>query len=141
MLSFQLLNDPNPVKLDRFQEKAQQLAQKSLAGSCEPGDEEQKDAYTAGVKQVRRELVQKLLKAKADVTATDGSGQTVLHFAALHGHSGVVEVLLKFLTTDAVETRDKNGETPADLACREQHWDVMEKIVNVTKLTLPIVEL
>ena len=57
------------------------------------------------------------LKAKADVNATDFSGQTALHYAARDGRKDLAEMLLTAGADPNLRSHD--GQTPLDLAKRQ----------------------
>ena len=62
------------------------------------------------------EIVQILIKAGADVNATDKNGQTPLKIAARYGNVAMANILIK---ADAnVNAADKNGRTPIRMAAR-----------------------
>ena len=70
------------------------------------------------------ELAATLIRAGNDVNAADVSGTTALHVAAEHGHSALVEFLLR---NRADRTRrNREGKTPLDLARTAEKTEVVE---------------
>jgi hypothetical protein len=62
---------------------------------------------------------------KIDVNATNKRGYTALHYAAFHGHSEEVQILLKF--PDIKWTiEDKYGDTAFDIASYFKRWKVFD---------------
>eukprot|EP00747_Dinoflagellata_sp_TGD_P184789 gnl/TRDRNA2_/TRDRNA2_40750_c0_seq1.p1 gnl/TRDRNA2_/TRDRNA2_40750_c0~~gnl/TRDRNA2_/TRDRNA2_40750_c0_seq1.p1 ORF type:complete len:295 (+),score=88.16 gnl/TRDRNA2_/TRDRNA2_40750_c0_seq1:105-989(+) len=59
------------------------------------------------------EVVTALLTARADTALADAQGSTPLLFAAGYGH---IDISLSLLEAGATATRNKNGQSPADVA-------------------------
>ncbi|CAD6241270.1 GSCOCG00002603001-RA-CDS [Cotesia congregata] len=65
-----------------------------------------------------------------NVEATDNTGATALHHAAISGHPDVIKALsripgIKFNVTD------KKGQTPLHCACAEGHMEAVETLINL----------
>jgi ankyrin repeat protein len=69
------------------------------------------------------EILDHLLKAKADRNAGDESENTPLHLAALHEHYKAVEMLLKGKADPNRQNRD--GNTPLHLAANAGHGEIL----------------
>ncbi|XP_040558427.1 ankyrin repeat domain-containing protein 22 isoform X2 [Gallus gallus] len=67
-------------------------------------------------------LVKMLLRAGADVNATDYSGSTALHYACEMRNQAVIPLLLEAHADVSVKNQD--GETPLDIARRLQFSNI-----------------
>ncbi|XP_021256171.1 ankyrin repeat domain-containing protein 22 isoform X2 [Numida meleagris] len=67
-------------------------------------------------------LVKMLLRAGADVNATDFSGSTALHYACEMRNQAVIPLLLEAHAD--VSVKNQNGETPLDIARRLQFSNI-----------------
>ncbi|XP_069652673.1 ankyrin repeat domain-containing protein 22 isoform X3 [Haliaeetus albicilla] len=67
-------------------------------------------------------LIKMLLRAGADVNATDFSGNTALHYACEMKNQAVIPLLLEAHTDTSVKNQD--GETPLDIARRLQFHNI-----------------
>lgn len=73
------------------------------------------------------------LKAKLDngsvkVTDTDAQGNTLLHWAALHGREDVITLLIEH---GALITQKNNrGETALDFAAQKGHYEIVTNLLN-----------
>lgn len=72
-----------------------------------------------------KDVVEFLLKSKADIHAKDNYGWTALHFAAFYGHKDVVAFLLEKGAN--LLLRNKNGKTPRDLAKNNDIKELFKK--------------
>lgn len=76
------------------------------------------------------EILEQLLKAKANPNAANGSGQTPLMFAALGGKSRAVEILLK--AGAKPELRDRTGKDARTLA-QEQGAEEVVRLLSASQ--------
>ncbi|XP_029887480.1 ankyrin repeat domain-containing protein 22 isoform X4 [Aquila chrysaetos chrysaetos] len=67
-------------------------------------------------------LIKMLLRAGADVNATDFSGSTALHYACEMKNQAVIPLLLEAHADTSVKNQD--GETPLDIARRLQFHNI-----------------
>ncbi|KAJ7409786.1 Ankyrin repeat domain-containing protein 22 [Pitangus sulphuratus] len=67
-------------------------------------------------------LIKMLLRAGADVNATDSSGSTALHYACEMKNQEVIPLLLEAHAETSVKNQD--GETPLDIARRLQFHNI-----------------
>ncbi|XP_052655914.1 ankyrin repeat domain-containing protein 22 isoform X3 [Harpia harpyja] len=67
-------------------------------------------------------LIKMLLRAGADVNATDFSGSTALHYACKMKNQAVIPLLLEAHADTSVKNQD--GETPLDIARRLQFHNI-----------------
>ncbi|XP_074882110.1 ankyrin repeat domain-containing protein 22 isoform X3 [Buteo buteo] len=67
-------------------------------------------------------LIKMLLRAGADVNATDFSGNTALHYACEMKNQAVIPLLLEAHADTSVKNQD--GETPLDIARRLQFHNI-----------------
>ena len=92
------------------------------------------------VKKGRRDIVDMLLKYKAEVDATDENGMTALHHAALAGHEGCIEELLrttrKRKVAASITAIDNQGRTPLMLAASNGHSHVLHKLMSSDNINL-----
>lgn len=74
-----------------------------------------------------REIVQDLLSRGADIQAQDNMGRTPLHRAAMRDNRAALERLRAIVGTqdDGLQTRDRQGMTPLQLATRHRAHAVM----------------
>ena len=87
------------------------------------------DAPVASAAQARDiETVRTLLKAGGDVSAAQGDGMTALHWAALHGDTPLVSLLLTAGANIRATTRI-GGYTPLHLASRGGYSHVMQALI------------
>lgn len=75
----------------------------------------------------RAAIVKRLLKAKAEVGASDRLGRSALHAAALHGHGDCADVLVA--AGAQVNARDSHGVTPLMEAARAGANRVLSRLV------------
>jgi ankyrin repeat protein len=68
------------------------------------------------------EIVDYLLKHRAEIDATTANGSTALFFAARHGHREVVELLLKYKADPTIA--NENGDTAVDWALKGKNTDI-----------------
>eukprot|EP01132_Coremiostelium_polycephalum_P000308 gene308-397_t len=73
------------------------------------------------------EVINLLLKKRAQVGARDNNGWTPLHLAAKNDHKEVVKLLLK--QEAQVYARDNNGCTPLHLAAENGYTDVVKSLL------------
>ncbi|XP_071420291.1 ankyrin repeat domain-containing protein 22 isoform X2 [Pithys albifrons albifrons] len=67
-------------------------------------------------------LIKMLLRAGADVNATDSSGSTALHYACEMKNQEVIPLLLQAHADTSIKNQD--GETPLDIARRLQFHNI-----------------
>ncbi|XP_065527940.1 ankyrin repeat domain-containing protein 22 isoform X5 [Lathamus discolor] len=67
-------------------------------------------------------LIKMLLRAGADVNATDFSGSTALHYACKMNNQAVIPLLLQAHADTSLKNQD--GETPLDIARRLQFHSI-----------------
>jgi len=77
------------------------------------------------VKRGHLEMVQLLLDRGAD-HAADHCGDTPLHHAVSHGHLNVARLLCERGATLYMESKDKRGETPLDIARRRRAMEMIQ---------------
>ncbi|KJE91761.1 muscle ankyrin repeat protein 3 [Capsaspora owczarzaki ATCC 30864] len=65
-----------------------------------------------------------------DINSTFHDGITALHYASLHGHDDIVEVLVK--CGAAVNMRNAHGHTPLHFACQYNHKVAVAKLLNAS---------
>jgi len=93
-----------------------------------------KDGYTPlmyAVQTGNEEIVQTLLKhsgAKSSMNATDKTGNTALHLAALLGHTNIAQFLLS-ASPSLLSSSNTNGETPLHLAAAENNVEVVKWLI------------
>lgn len=66
--------------------------------------------------QVKYDILNLLLKHKADPAVKDGRGNSPLHFAFLYANFQVIKRLLSYLTRPGFELVNQKGETPLHIA-------------------------
>ncbi|XP_055322256.1 26S proteasome non-ATPase regulatory subunit 10-like [Sitodiplosis mosellana] len=66
------------------------------------------------------DVVEKLIKKKANVNFKDANGQTPLHLALEHGHKDVAEKLIRGGAN--VNLKDNNNQTPAETAAKSNGY-------------------
>ena len=74
------------------------------------------------------EVVRLLLEAGADTGTANENGATVLHFAAMDGHSGVVRLLLEAGADTGAA--DADGATALHVAARNGQLDVLQLLLH-----------
>ncbi|AFE04338.1 hypothetical protein COCOR_01859 [Corallococcus coralloides DSM 2259] len=74
------------------------------------------------------ETVRLLLAAGADVTATDGDGNTALHRACHNGHTAVIEMLLA--AGADMRTLNREGRLPGESAVWGGHTDIVRLLID-----------
>lgn len=62
-----------------------------------------------------------LIQQKADPCATDFSGRSALHWAAIKGQAPVVKSLLELIPFESIEAEDDKGNNPLHLAALNGH--------------------
>jgi len=72
--------------------------------------------------------VRALLKARADVNATQGDGATALHWAVHYGDAATVDLLLR--AGARVNVANDLGVTPLYLACTNRDTAIVERLLN-----------
>ncbi|XP_026706836.1 ankyrin repeat domain-containing protein 22 isoform X1 [Athene cunicularia] len=75
-------------------------------------------------------LVKMLLRAGADVNATDFSGCTALHYACEMKNQAVIPLLLEAHADTSV--KNQNGETPLDIARRLQFHNIENMLMKTS---------
>eukprot|EP00116_Pleurobrachia_bachei_P008216 sb/3468478/ len=78
-------------------------------------------------KMVYNSIVEKLLKARAQVNAADSSGKTALHWAAAVANVHALEMLLQYGANKDAENQKR--ETPLYLASREGKLEVVKVLI------------
>lgn len=74
------------------------------------------------------DVVEVLLRRRADIHVTDMDGQTALHVAAREGHADVAQLLLAYQAR--IDARTHARRTPLHLAVREGQIDVIKLLLN-----------
>ena len=74
------------------------------------------------------EVVEEMLKNKANINMVDSSGNTPLHLAAGNGREGVVDLLLKHKAN--IKAGNNFEETPLHYATREGHEGVVKMLLD-----------
>ena len=77
-----------------------------------------------------RKTCQVLILKGADVTTKEASSSTALHLAAKAGSLKTVKVLLQCLLPSTLEERDRGQNTPLHIACRHNHVDVVQFLLD-----------
>ncbi|XP_011063221.1 PREDICTED: ankyrin repeat and death domain-containing protein 1A-like isoform X1 [Acromyrmex echinatior] len=62
--------------------------------------------------------------------ATDSTGATALHHAAITGHPAVITALAN-IPRIVLDTTDKKGQTPLHCACAKEHLDAVEVLIGL----------
>ncbi|XP_066583004.1 ankyrin repeat and death domain-containing protein 1A-like [Prorops nasuta] len=62
--------------------------------------------------------------------ATDCTGATALHHAAITGHPAIITALSNILRID-LNARDKKGQTPMHYACEKGHLEAVEALIGL----------
>ncbi|XP_029160561.1 ankyrin repeat and death domain-containing protein 1A-like isoform X4 [Nylanderia fulva] len=62
--------------------------------------------------------------------ATDCTGATALHHAAISGHPGVITALSN-IPRIVLDATDKKGQTPMHYACAEEHLEAVEVLIGL----------
>jgi len=70
----------------------------------------------------QRDVVELLLRHRANAEAIEKSGKTSLHWAVIFDHKATVEMLL--VGKANVNARDRHGETPLGNAMRNGHDEI-----------------
>jgi len=71
-----------------------------------------------------------LLDSRADVEKPGRQGRTPLHWAAFHGYTEAVKILLEVRNSKVdVAVKDKDGKTALELASKEGHEEIIELLV------------
>lgn len=86
-------------------------------------------AFREAVCQGDEDVVRRLIKEGVDTKVKANRGEYPIHWAATHGNSGVISVLLREGEAD-IDTPDKFGETPLALACRNSHTEMMHFLLD-----------
>ena len=78
----------------------------------------------------KREILESLLAAGADINALDGNRNTPLHIAALAGHTTLVDFFVK--NNSSLDATNDDGLTARDLAqsMLDEHEDAMEDMTD-----------
>ncbi len=74
-----------------------------------------------------KDIVNLLLKEKADVNAKNKKGATPLHLAAQNGHKDIVNLLLKEKAD--VNAKNKKGATPLHFAAENDHTYIVDLLL------------
>jgi len=82
--------------------------------------------YAVGVN--RLDILKTLMDAKADPRVVDNEGNTLLHYAAGYGHVQTTDYFLQCGLP--VNATNKAGETPLDLALRNNHASAVQALRN-----------
>lgn len=102
--------------------------QKHLSNGISPDSKDEKGIsalhYAVGVN--RLDILKVLMDARADPKVVDGQGNTVLHYAAGYGHVQTTEYFLQCGLP--VNATNQAGETPLDLALRNNHAAVVSAL-------------
>ena len=72
----------------------------------------------------KKDIVELLLKNKANINAVDNYGETPLHDAAINGRLDMVKLLLTHQA--AVNATNKDGETPLRETAKYGHKEVVD---------------
>lgn len=87
-----------------------------------------------------KSIVAMLCEAGADVNWRCGLGSplrrdgTALHFAATHGHTSIVECLLKYVRDP--DTLDIEETSPIESAATHENWTIMELLLDTGRIDL-----
>jgi ankyrin repeat protein len=95
-------------------------------------DEEQKKANHALLRAAengKADAVKDCIQAGAPAGATDDYGNTPLHKAAMHGHAGVIKLLLQEYAVE-VNLKNVDGYTPLHLAALIGHLEALEILLD-----------
>ena len=89
-------------------------------------------ALHVGIKQVefdqQAEIVRQILDSHPNLDVLDSDGLTLLHWAAIRGHTEIVQLLLERGST--VDLADDEGETPLFLAVGHGHLQIARMLLN-----------
>jgi ankyrin repeat protein len=66
----------------------------------------------------RPDTINTMLEVGIDLDVVDNQGRSVLHHAAMRGNLLAAQRLVELGASYQLSRKDKNGQTPADLACR-----------------------
>lgn len=80
-------------------------------------------------KQIFDQIVDALLKSGVSKCLTDANGNGALSLAAIYGNAEILNRLLE--AGFAVSERNNNGESPADLALKNNHKAIAERLTNL----------
>lgn len=79
------------------------------------------------------ELAEFILESVVDKNPKDGNGDTPLHLAAEHGFLNVCMILCKHIPIAKMNLKNNDGQTPIDLAYRNQHWKIVHFLITENK--------
>ncbi|MCG5532716.1 ankyrin repeat domain-containing protein [Halorhodospira sp. 9621] len=82
--------------------------------------------------------LERALDGAADVQATDGSGRGLLHYAALNGEAGVVELLIERSDGADLELRDDGGRVPLHEAAAGGHTEAVAALLSAGVAVDPV---
>lgn len=104
--------------------------QKLLAAGISADSKDEKGIsalhYAVGVN--RLDLLKVLMDARADPKVVDNEDNTLLHYAAGYGHAQTTDYFLQCGLP--VNAANKLGETPLDLALRNNHAGIVQTLKN-----------
>ena len=84
----------------------------------------------AAVRQGNFDVIDLLLKHKSvNMNAASRTSKTPISYAAIFGHSDIVELLVRELGSDAAKVPDKEGRTPLSWAAGKGNNDVVELLM------------
>lgn len=75
--------------------------------------------------------IQKVIDAGGNSSITDGEGWNALHWAAFHGSLPAAKALYEY-DSSLLDTKDKEGKSPLDMAGQEDNKDVAKYLEEVT---------